>query len=343
MIRIDRQRTPVDLERSIERLFELSGAKIRALDRRWGQTSGAPVFTVGGKYQSRGWTDWTEGFQFGSALLQYDATGEAEFLDIGRGRTLAQMTPHLTHTGVHDHGFNTVSTYGALWRLARRRARRRAGSGRAGVRAGAQGERGRAGRSLDAAAGRRVHPLVQRRPLALRGHDPLPARAGARARARAHADGGAGCAREPARSPAPARERHGAIQRVLRPRARRLRRPGRVAHEAVFNVVNGSFRNPSTHQGTRRSRRGRAVSHGRSWGSPSSSNSSKPCPTTCSASGEGVPRSTDGCSKRRAPRPTITCPRRPPPTACRIGIPARPGSRRSGDWGEPAGGSLQRP
>ena len=38
---------------------------------------------------------------------------------MGRARTLAYMTPHLTHMGVHDHGFNTVSTYGALWRLAR--------------------------------------------------------------------------------------------------------------------------------------------------------------------------------------------------------------------------------
>jgi len=29
------------------------------------------------------------------------------------------MAPHLTHVGVHDHGFNNVSTYGGLWRLAR--------------------------------------------------------------------------------------------------------------------------------------------------------------------------------------------------------------------------------
>ena len=33
-------------------------------------------------------------------------------------RTLTRMAPHLTHVGVHDHGFNNVSTYGALWRLA---------------------------------------------------------------------------------------------------------------------------------------------------------------------------------------------------------------------------------
>jgi len=29
------------------------------------------------------------------------------------------MTPHLTHTGVHDHGFNCVSTYGNLLRLVK--------------------------------------------------------------------------------------------------------------------------------------------------------------------------------------------------------------------------------
>ena len=27
------------------------------------------------------------------------------------------MAPHLTHTGVHDHGFNNVSTYGNIWRM----------------------------------------------------------------------------------------------------------------------------------------------------------------------------------------------------------------------------------
>ena len=29
------------------------------------------------------------------------------------------MASHLTHVGVHDHGFNNVSTYGNLWRLMR--------------------------------------------------------------------------------------------------------------------------------------------------------------------------------------------------------------------------------
>src|SRR5207237_3392125 len=117
MIQADRRRTPADLMSKITRLFELSGAKIRSIESTWRPEDGAPVFTVQGKYQTRGWTEWTQGFQFGSALLQFDATDEREFLELGRLRTVERMAPHLTHMGVHDHGFNNVSTYGNLWRL----------------------------------------------------------------------------------------------------------------------------------------------------------------------------------------------------------------------------------
>jgi hypothetical protein len=118
-MRIDRQRTPSDLLRNIDRLFDLSAEKIRSLEDTWRPDHGAPVFTVDGMYQSRGWTEWTQGFQFGSAILQFDATGDRGFLELGRSRTVERMAPHLTHVGVHDHGFNNVSTYGGLWRLAR--------------------------------------------------------------------------------------------------------------------------------------------------------------------------------------------------------------------------------
>lgn len=119
MIQIDRPRTPRALLGRIDRLFEVSAGKIRSLERSRNAAGGAPVFTVDGQYTARGWTEWTEGFQYGSALLQFDATDEAEFLDLGRERTVQRMAPHLTHMGVHDHGFNNVSTYGALWRMAR--------------------------------------------------------------------------------------------------------------------------------------------------------------------------------------------------------------------------------
>ncbi len=121
MIGIDRERKPADLVPGIERLFALSARKIKSLEQAWNPADGSPVFTVEGRYCARGWTDWTQGFQFGAALLQFDATGEREFLDLGRSRTVERMAPHLTHMGVHDHGFNNVSTYGALWRLARER------------------------------------------------------------------------------------------------------------------------------------------------------------------------------------------------------------------------------
>ena len=114
-IRFDLQ--PSSLEANIHNLFQLSAAKIRSIEETWNPAMGSPVFTVKGQYVTRGWTEWTQGFQFGSAILQFDATGEAEFLKIGRSRTIAFMAPHVTHFGVHDHGFNNISTYGNLLRL----------------------------------------------------------------------------------------------------------------------------------------------------------------------------------------------------------------------------------
>ena len=109
--------TPAALLPKLRRLFDLSAAKIRSLEKTWQPSQGSPVCTVEGRYASRGWTEWTQGFQFGSAILQFDATGDAQFLEIGRSRTVAHMAPHLTHSGVHDHGFNNLSTYGNLLRL----------------------------------------------------------------------------------------------------------------------------------------------------------------------------------------------------------------------------------
>ncbi len=118
-MQIDRSREPRDLLPRVKRLFDISAGKILSIEETWKPEEGAPVFTVNGRYQARGWTEWTQGFQFGAALLQFDATGDESFLDLGRSRTLERMAPHLTHMGVHDHGFNNVSTYGNLWRLAR--------------------------------------------------------------------------------------------------------------------------------------------------------------------------------------------------------------------------------
>lgn len=118
-IRIDSKLTARKLLPKLSRLFEVSAAKIVSLEKTWNPAHGTPVFTVKGRYTSRGWTEWTQGFQFGSALLQFDATGEQGFLELGRRATIKRMAPHLTHMGVHDHGFNNISTYGNLWRLMR--------------------------------------------------------------------------------------------------------------------------------------------------------------------------------------------------------------------------------
>lgn len=101
----------------ISRMLDLSAAKLLSIEGNWRASKGAPVFTAAGKYTSRGWTEWTQGFQFGSLLLQYDATGDKRFLKLGRERTLQLMASHVSHIGVHDHGFNNVSTYGNLRRL----------------------------------------------------------------------------------------------------------------------------------------------------------------------------------------------------------------------------------
>jgi hypothetical protein len=88
-----------------------------SIETSWKPADGTPVFTVKGRYTSRGWTEWTQGFQFGSAILQFDATGDERFLEIGRRKTIELMASHVSHVGVHDHGFNNVSTYGNLLRL----------------------------------------------------------------------------------------------------------------------------------------------------------------------------------------------------------------------------------
>ena len=117
MIQINPHLKPADLEIKLKRFWNLSAEKINLLEKNYDNSKGSPVFTVNGRYTTRGWTEWTQGFQFGSAILQFDATGEKSFLESARKKTVEVMAPHISHTGVHDHGFNNVSTYGNLLRL----------------------------------------------------------------------------------------------------------------------------------------------------------------------------------------------------------------------------------
>jgi rhamnogalacturonyl hydrolase YesR len=119
MINLQQSLQATSLTPRLKRFWELSGHKIDMIEAYYDTAKGSPVFTIQGKYSTRGWTEWTQGFQYGSAILQFDAAGEQHFLDIGRQNTTTAMAPHISHTGVHDHGFNNVSTYGNLLRLMR--------------------------------------------------------------------------------------------------------------------------------------------------------------------------------------------------------------------------------
>jgi unsaturated chondroitin disaccharide hydrolase len=109
--------TPAELSAKLENMWQVSAGKIISIENKFNTANLTPVFTVAGKYSSRGWTDWTQGFRYGSSILQYDATGEEWFLENGRKNTVEKMASHLSHAGVHDHGFNNLSTYGNLLRL----------------------------------------------------------------------------------------------------------------------------------------------------------------------------------------------------------------------------------
>jgi hypothetical protein len=249
MIDLRHARTVHDLLPSVEHLFELSAGKIRLIEQEWRPESGTPVFTVGGRYRTRGWTEWTAGFLVGSALLQFDATGDRAFLELGRDETVARMAAHLTHEGVHDHGFNNVSTYGTLWRLAR--------EGRIDA---SEWERRFYELALKASgavqamrwtripAGGFIHSFNGPQSLFVDTMRSL------RALALAHVLGQALLTEQD--------ERVSLLERLLH-HARATARynlyygqgrdaydvRGRVAHESLFNPVNGSYRGPSSQQG----------------------------------------------------------------------------------------------
>ncbi len=117
MIAADPTLDAAALQPALDRLWELSGPKVKRLCTGYPLDEGSPVHTVDGRYRPRGWTEWTEGFLYGWAILHFDATGDTEALEMGRRLTRDRMARHLSHSGVHDHGFNNVSTYGNLRRL----------------------------------------------------------------------------------------------------------------------------------------------------------------------------------------------------------------------------------
>jgi hypothetical protein len=118
-MKINSNLVAADLATTALRVLDIAGQKAQILDRAWAPARGAPVFTAKGQYTARGWTEWTQGFQHGLAILAFDGTGQSELLKLGRSRTLERMGSHVSHIGVHDHAFNNLSTYGNLRRLMR--------------------------------------------------------------------------------------------------------------------------------------------------------------------------------------------------------------------------------
>ncbi len=118
-MQIDHTLTPAALVPALGSFWPLSGEKLDLLFREYDPARGSPVLTIAGRYSARGWTEWTEGFHYGSAFLQFDGTGEKRFAAQAQQRTVDRMASHVSHTGVHDHGFNNLSTYGNWLRLQR--------------------------------------------------------------------------------------------------------------------------------------------------------------------------------------------------------------------------------
>ena len=118
VIKLDKTLTPADFLPQLERFWTRSAECIDAVER-----SVARRGPVSGVHQSRPLhrarldrVDARLSIRLGAlAVRRHAAT--TRFLQLGRDRTVAHMAPHVTHIGVHDHGFNNVSTYGNLWRL----------------------------------------------------------------------------------------------------------------------------------------------------------------------------------------------------------------------------------
>jgi unsaturated chondroitin disaccharide hydrolase len=197
------------------------------------------------------------------------------------------MASHVSHVGVHDHGFNN-SPPTATWLPPPARGQAARQPGRTSAKWPSRPpapSRPRAGprpRPSRAPASRRLHLLVQRPAFAFRRHDPLDAHprwsptssATPHGRERqAHPSSTAPARRTDHREASPSSTARAATATTCR---------GRVAHESVFNRNDGRFRCPNSQQGYSPFT---TWTRGLAWiisATPNSSSSSKPCPTPTS-------------------------------------------------------------
>jgi len=71
MIQINEKLTPTDLLPNLDRFWQISSESecLDVIEASFPPGSASPVFTVEGKYSAQGWTEWTQGFQYGSLFL----------------------------------------------------------------------------------------------------------------------------------------------------------------------------------------------------------------------------------------------------------------------------------
>jgi hypothetical protein len=116
---------PADLLPKLSRMWELSAAKITSLEKSCPPGSPSPVFTIKGRYTARGWTERTQGFQYGSAAQQFAATGDRFWLIACRIELGVQgETTVATHRPPHHsprrrtHNARCTSAAAMVWRQA---------------------------------------------------------------------------------------------------------------------------------------------------------------------------------------------------------------------------------
>ena len=102
---------------SIKRAAELASAKTLRLERRWKVADGAPVIHGWRKIYRAQLDAVDAGLSVWQCADVLRSDRRHDLLAMARRHVVADMAEHLTHTGVHDHGFNNISTYGHLRRL----------------------------------------------------------------------------------------------------------------------------------------------------------------------------------------------------------------------------------
>ena len=251
VIKLDQTLTPTDLLPKLERFWSRSAECIDAdrgeLPARFGV---AGLHRERPLHLARAGPSGRRVFSTDPRCFSSMPRTTRRFLELGRERTLAVMAPHLTHVGVHDHGFNNVSTYGNLWRLMREgRCRTTLGNDDIlswRLKSAAQC-RPRGGRKRAMAPATSIRSTARSRCLSIRS---APAD---RLRWRISSDT---C------SWASATRRISLLRRLIEHANNTARYniwfgegrdaydvAGRTAHESVFNTNNGDYRCPSTHQG----------------------------------------------------------------------------------------------